>query len=94
MDVRVHIERLVVDGLGTDPGGGTALGRSVQAELGRLLAGGLPALLRSDAAVPALRAQARPVGSDGRSIGLGAQVAQAVYRSLGAPPATGGKGER
>ena len=87
MDLRVHIDRLVVDGMGIEPGSGPALGGAVQAELTRLLAGALPAMLRAGATVPVLRAQAQPAGPDGRPVGLGAQVARAVYRSLGSSAA-------
>jgi hypothetical protein len=83
MDVRLHIERLVVDGTVMQSGGAAALGGAVGAELTRLLAGDLPPMLRTGAAVPVLRANAAPVGKDGRQVPLGSQVAQAVYRSLG-----------
>lgn len=79
----MHIERLVVDGIAVEPGGGPALGGAVEAELTRLLTGDIPPMLRTGAMVPVLRAQAAPVSQDGRPVALGAQVAQAVYRSLG-----------
>lgn len=83
MNVRLHIERLVVDGVDLGPGGGRRLQAAVEAELTRLVThGGLgqPVL---GAAVPSLAVSAIPL--DANPSRLGAHVARAVYDGLKSP---------
>jgi hypothetical protein len=78
----LHIERLVIDGLpATDP---TGLGRSVEAELARLLADrGAPFDSTRGASVERLDAGELSWGEGSSNETLGARLAGAVYGSLG-----------
>lgn len=84
MSVRIHIERLVLDGLPLTAADGPALRAAVTAELARLAAaGGLsPALLaagrvRGVAGGPLRVTRGGPAGE------LGAGIARAVYGGIG-----------
>jgi hypothetical protein len=91
-DARLHIERLVVDGLPWVRGQEAALQGAVTAELTRLLREeGPPAAL--DTAGSAGRRGVAPtlrVPPGGDVTGLGADLARTVYRSLGGTAAAGG----
>ena len=80
--LRLHIERLVLDGVSTaDPAG---LGRAVEAELTRLLAQHVtPFPSTTGADVQRLDAGDVSWGEGASSEALGARVAGAVYKSLG-----------
>jgi hypothetical protein len=82
MNVRVHVERLVLEGIPLEPQAGPRLQAAVEAELTRLLAAEVPPLLRGGGAVPVLHAEAGPLVGEGRPAPVGAQVARALYRSL------------
>lgn len=84
MNVRLHIERLVLDGLPLASGQSQVVQAAVEAELGRLIAEsgvapGLPAL----GAVPALAAGNIQLAPDASAAGIGAQIAHAVYGGIG-----------
>lgn len=82
MNVTLHVERLVLNGLDIRPGDRAGLQAAVEAELARLLGeGGLAPGLAEGGAVPALRGGT--VQSGGGSDRLGAQIAQAVYGGIG-----------
>lgn len=84
MNVNVHIERLVLDGLTVAHAERPALRATVEAELARLLAeGGLSPALRGGGALPSLPAGAIELPAEGNAVHLGAQIAQAVYQGLG-----------
>jgi hypothetical protein len=88
LDIRVTIDRLVLEGVTLAPGGREALGAALEAELGRLLAvGGLAEAWQAGAAVP--RLTAGPVSLAGSPADLGAGIARAVYDGLG--PAGGAR---
>jgi hypothetical protein len=83
MNVRVRIERLVLDGVAVPPGGRAALRAAVEGELARLLAeGGLGGRWSQGGAVPRLPggAIAVPAGLDPAL--LGRRIAGAVYGGL------------
>jgi hypothetical protein len=83
MNLRVRIERLVLDGVAVPPSGRAALCAAVEAELGRLLAeGGLGGRWSQGGAVPRLAggAVAVPAGPDPAL--LGRRIAGAVYGGL------------
>jgi hypothetical protein len=83
MNVRLHIDRLVVDGIALGPAAGRRLQAAVESELTRLItANGLghPA---HGAAVPSLRAGAIPL--DPNPARLGAHIARVVYQGLKNP---------
>ncbi len=83
MNVTLHIERLILDGLDVRPGDRPRLQAAVEAELSRLLGeGGIAPGLAEGGAVPALRGGNVQAGG-GDSVRLGTQIAQAVYGGIG-----------
>ena len=90
-DVRVHIERLVLDGLPVGPGGAGLVQAALEAELARLITdGGLAGGLSAGGAVPELPPAEMPPAPQAGSAqagsapaGLGAGVARAVYARIG-----------
>lgn len=90
MNIVLHIERLVLDGIPIDYSGRHALQTAVAAELGRLLADGglLPA---QPSGGPQASGKAKGIqlrsteltGSRENPTQLGQQIAQAVYRGIG-----------
>ena len=84
MNVNVHIERLVLDGIDLPRYDRAALKASVSAELARLLAdGGLSSSLRAGGAVPSLPAGGIQLAAQSEPTHLGQQIARAVYGGLG-----------
>ena len=85
MRVRLHIERLVLEGLEIPAGARDGLRRALQAELTRLIAaGGLAPWSAGGAALPALPAPA--IGAAGPPRRLGTAIAGAVYAGLAPGP--------
>jgi hypothetical protein len=86
MSIKLHIERLVLDGIALAPAQRPLLQAAVEAELARLLAeGGMHAGIGSGIHVPSLRAAPIQMDDAGEPAALGAQIARAVYGSFGAP---------
>lgn len=84
MNLNIHIERLVLDGLNLVPGQRELLQAALETELARLLAaGGLSPDLVSGGARPSLEAGSIQLASDGNPTRLGQQIAQAVYGGIG-----------
>ena len=84
MNINVHIERLILDGVALGAGEGPRLKAAVEMELGRLLGErGMANGLASDVAVDSVRGGAVQLGRDVGGAGLGKQVAQAVYGGIG-----------
>ena len=84
MNIRIHIERLVLDGLPLAPGQAPFVQAAVEAELVRLLAaGGVAPGLSGLGAVPALRAGGLQLAPDAAPAGVGRQIARAVYGGIG-----------
>lgn len=84
MNVRLHVERLVLDELPLAPGAAPWVRAAVEAELTRLIAAGGPAPgLASLGAVPALTGGSIEVAPEAAPAELGAKIAQAVYGGLG-----------
>lgn len=84
MNVNLHIERLILDGLPFDAHRRAALQSEIQIELARLLTeGGIRENWRGGAAVPNLRAAAVqfPAATGGEP--LGRQIARSIYGSIG-----------
>ncbi len=80
MNVNLHIERLVLDGITLSAKERVVLGTAVSAELTRLISeGGLPTGLPASGVVPSIPAGAIQLGSDHNPARLGQQIAQAVY---------------
>ena len=84
MNVRLHIERLVLEGIDLSPAERPLLQEALQAELGRLLAeGGIGDGLAAGVMVPAVRANGFEMSREGDPIRLGQQIAGSVYGGIG-----------
>ena len=84
MKVRLHIDRVVLDGVGVPPGSRRALRESIERELAsRIAAGGLSDALASGIAVPAVSAPPIAIAHGTPAPKLGASIAQSVYAGIG-----------
>ncbi|MET0357338.1 MAG: hypothetical protein ABW044_11195 [Cellvibrio sp.] len=84
MNINLHIERLVLDGLAITPNQRQLLQASVEAELTRLLSeGGLHSQLNEGLSVPRLNAPQINIHSGMSSANLGQQIAASVYQNIG-----------
>lgn len=84
MNVNLHIERLVLDGITLSPRERALLGTAVTDELTRLISeGGLPANLPASGIVPSIPAGSIQLGHGNNPALLGQQIAQAVYGGNG-----------
>lgn len=87
----VHIERLVLEGLGIAASERHRVGIGLEGELSRLLADeGLGPSLRAGGAMPNVPTAAIQLGRGGAST-IGADVARAVHRGLTGSDASGRK---
>jgi len=86
MNISVHIERLILDGLPVTSSQGPLVQAAVEAELTRLLVNrGLGTL--STGAVPHLAAGSIQLTEGGKPAQVGHRIAQAIHRGLTpAPP--------
>jgi len=83
MNVNLHIERLVLEGIAVEPAHRPALQAALQAELGRLLAqGGVSPSLAAGGAMQSLRAGGFQMSAERHPTRLGRQIARAVYGGL------------
>lgn len=84
MNVRLHIDRLVLDGLDLAYADRGKLAAAVEAELARLIgAGGIGADLSTGAALDALQGASIQVGPGLPVEQVGARIAQGIYDGLG-----------
>ena len=84
MNINLHIERLVLDGLNIGPGHGTQVKAAVEAELTRMLVGGgLSDALQSGGALYKVKNAGIELTDDGSPARLGEQIAGAVYGGIG-----------
>lgn len=84
MNINVHIERLILDGVSVAPSQRPLLQAALEAELGRLLTeGNLGVELRSGGAVHSISTPAIQLSPDGNQNQWGHQIAHAVYRGIG-----------
>jgi hypothetical protein len=82
VNINLHIERLVLDGLKIGPGQGAIIKAAVEAELSRLLTeGGLT--LQSGTATPNIKADSIMLNDDDNPLMLGQRIASSVYRGIG-----------
>jgi hypothetical protein len=89
MNIRVHIERLVLDGLDVSASEGEQVQAGAQSELARLLeTGGLAPELMAGTNLAAVPAGNLGVGREQNGRLLGRQIAHSVYEGIGT---TGGK---
>lgn len=83
MNIHLHIERLILDGVLVERNQASHVQAAVEAELSRLLsAHGLAADLQGGGAVPNVRANGIQLADD-NPIQIGTQVAQSVYTGIG-----------
>lgn len=84
MKIKVHIERLVLEGLPVTSLQARQVQGSLETELARLLAGGgLSEELRGGIAVPQLRAGTIQLAADNQPVRLGHGIARAIYGGIG-----------
>ena len=84
MNINLHIERLVLEGLNIGPGQGSQVKAAVEAELTRMLTGGgLSGALQSGGALTHVRSAGIQLANDSSPVGLGKQIAGAVYGGIG-----------
>jgi hypothetical protein len=84
MNIQVHIERLILDGVAVAPGERSRLQAAVEGELARRLAeGGLAPALLGGGAVPAVQAGNIQLAGEPDTVGLGQQIARAAYGGIG-----------
>ncbi len=84
MNINLHIERLILDGISLSPGDRPMLRAAVEGELSRLLAqDGLNSTLHSGGAFYNVGAVGIQLANDGSPALLGKQIAVAVYGGIG-----------
>lgn len=83
MNINLHIERLILDGISIEQHQRPVLKTALEAELGRLLANnGIASDLQRSGALHSLRAGSMEVENNGEPSHLGQQIAQAVHGGL------------
>lgn len=86
MNIELHIERLILDGLAIEPRQHAHVQAAVEAELTRLLAAdGLSSRLLSGGTLPHLAATSIQLSGQPNPIDLGQQIAGAVHGRIGNP---------
>jgi hypothetical protein len=84
MNIKLHIERLILDGISPSPVEPPLLQAAIEAGLTRLLAnGGLSDALQSGGALDNVRTAGIQLTRDGGPAQLGEQIAGAVYGGIG-----------
>jgi hypothetical protein len=84
MNINLHIERLVLDGLPIGRNQGPHVRAAVEAELTRLLAqNGMAANLQTGGAVPQLGTNVMQLSQGHDPIQMGTQIAHSVYSGIG-----------
>ena len=84
MNINLHIEKLVLEGLEIGPGQGAKVKATVEAELSRLLQEGeISSRLQGGGALPNIRITPVKVSGNANPKALGAQIAQSVYGGIG-----------
>ena len=82
MSVRLHIDRLVLDGVNVRAADRPRLQAAIESELARLIAsGGISPELTNGIAVPSVRAPQISLSNDSKQ--LGTSIASAVYGGVG-----------
>lgn len=84
MNVKLHIERLVLEGFPLSGSQGVGVKAAVEAELGRLMkANGISRELQQGQVFPLVRAGAFQPARNSTPRALGTQIAQSVYGGIG-----------
>lgn len=83
MNINLHIERLILDGLPITHSQGPLLQAAVETELTRLLTeNGLAANLQTGIAMPSVRANGIQLTSSNSPTQMGMQIAASVYSGI------------
>ena len=83
MNINLHIERLVLDGLPITRGDGPFVQAAVEAELTRLLTeGGLSSDFLSGGALASVRANSIHLEKESSPVALGQQIAESLGKAL------------
>ncbi|MCL4705846.1 hypothetical protein KJ068_11830 [bacterium] len=84
MNINLHIERLILDGLPVTRGQSPLVQAVVETELSRLLSErGLASSLQSGGAMPSVRGGGIQLAAKSNPSQIGQQIAQAVYSGIG-----------
>lgn len=84
MNINLHIERLVLEGVNIEPQQRPLLRQALQTELTRLLAtGGLSRDFAGGLAVPRISTPGISLATDIHPVQLGRQIARSVYGGIG-----------
>ena len=84
MNVNLHIERLIIEGLPVASSQGTRVRTAVEGELARMVAElGVPEQWRVGGAVPRVIAQDFTLASGERPDAIGRNIARSIYRGTG-----------
>lgn len=84
MKIRLHIERLVLDGLPVATRDGPLVRAAVERELTRLLEErGISGTLRAGTTLPRVRASSVRLAPEMRAAQLGHQIARSVFTGIG-----------
>ncbi len=84
MNINLHIERLILDGLSIGHGQGSFVKEALESKLGRLLAtSGLNPDFQTGGAVSSVKVDGIETANVSNPTALGHQIAQAVYGGIG-----------
>ena len=84
MNINLHIERLILDGVNIPPGQCHLLRASVETDLARLFAdGGVSPSLSEGVTLPHVSANGIQLAGINDPVQLGRQIAQSVYGGIG-----------
>jgi hypothetical protein len=84
MNIRIHIERLILEGLPITHSQVPLVQAAVESELARLLTeNGLGESLQAGGAMPSVRANGMQLASGSKPAQIGTQIAQSVYSGIG-----------
>lgn len=84
MSVRLHIERLVLDGINLGPHDRAHFVAAIESELARLVAnGGISPALANGVALPSIAAPDTTFAPNAKPAQMGAAVAASLYRGVG-----------
>ncbi|MBA3946490.1 MAG: hypothetical protein H0X37_18235 [Herpetosiphonaceae bacterium] len=84
MNINLHIDRLVLDGIELAPGQRLLLQAAVEAELGRLLTeGGIAPTLQTGGTLPRVSGGTMQMTNPNNPQSLGQEIARSVYGGLG-----------
>lgn len=84
MNINLHIDRVVLDGIDIKPGDQHGVRAGLEAELNRLLTehGALASGFAQNLAVPRIASDSIQLSGDNNPVQLGEQIAQSVYGGI------------